>query len=257
MNKGEVSQGLADGLKKLRRERRLTQVELARLLGLSQAHLSKIENGHGSITAEQLILVLQKYSLPLSYFIPSGKGSKYEEEPFLQNALVHLGASHLRVIPNVVVPERFAFPEEAILETLIAPSSRLITALAPVIVQHCETINFHRLAEKLKPHGLECRVWWIVDGTYHAVGERLKEPYLPRDLRRCYQKAFLLLERKKLDIAALQGQLKEDELDRDLISEKTIQWVTQNRDKLAKHWHILTRIKKTDFEEALKESEEK
>lgn len=258
MDTGNIQTAIASGLQRLRKERSVTQAELARLLGLSQAQLSKIENGRGSITAEQFIGLLRKYSLPLSYFVPPEKGSKNEEDPFLQNALAHLGAIHLRIVPGVAVPEKLAVVEEAVLETLIAPSSRLVTALAPVIVRHCESINFHRIAERLRGHGIEHRIWWVVDGTYHALGERLKDPYLPRDLHRLYQRAFLLLERKKLDVGTVQNQLKdkEDEIDRDLISERTIQLVKQNRDKLATHWHIVTRIKKPDFEQALKDSEE-
>lgn len=258
MNKEKIQGAIASGFRRLRKERGVTQAELAGLLSLSQAQLSKIENGHGSVAAEQLIQILQKYSLPLSYFVPLQKSSKSEEDSLLQNALVYLGASHLRLIPGVVVPEKLAIPEEAIFETLIAPSSRLVTALAPVIVRHCESINFHRIAERLKGHGVECRIWWVVDGTYYALSERLKEAYLSRDLHRLYQRAFLLLERKKLDVYKVRSQLPgdSDELDRDLISEKTIQLVRDNRDLLAELWLIITRIKKEDFEQALKNSEE-
>ncbi|GEM_PF-2244713 len=256
MNQEIIQKAISVGIRRLRKEKRITQVDLAKVLGLSQAQLSKIENSAGSITAEQLIQLLKKYGLSLSYFISLEKDSKYHEDPALQNALVHLGATHLRLISDVVVPEKFAFPEEVLLAVLVAPSSRLVTALAPVIVQHCETIHFHRVAEKLRGYGIEYRLWWVVDGTYDAIGKRLKEPALSRDLYRAYQRAFLLLERKKLDGDVLKNQLKEDELDTDLISEKTVQSVKLNRDKLAKHWHIITRIKETDFEQALKDSEE-
>ncbi len=260
MNCPVIQGQIARGIRKLRRERRLTQVELAKLLGLSQAQLSKIEHGYGSLTAEQLIRLLQKYSLPLSDFIPEKQVAKQEEDPTLQNALVHLGAAHLRVIPDVAVPERLAFPEEVIVVTLVGGSSRLIAALAPVIVRHCEKINFHQISGRLRTYadGIRYRAWWVVDGTYHALGERLKQPCLPRELHRLYQRAFLLLERKKLDVGTVQDQLegKEDELDRDLISERTVQLVKKNRDKLAGAWHIVTRIKSSDFEQALKESEE-
>jgi len=272
VNKKGIHRSIAAGLRKLRKERRITQAELARLLGLSQAQLSKIENGRGSLVAEQLVRLLQEYSLSLSYFVSAEKSSRNEEDTPLQNALARLGAAHLRIVPGIAVPERLALPEEAVLETLIAPSSRLVTALAPVIVRHCESINFHRIAERLRGHGVEYRIWWVVDGTYHALGERLKEPYLPRDLHRLYQRAFLLLERKKLNLpqrgvegeaptalpveGATRAPMIEDEFDRDLISERTIQLVKQNRDKLANHWRVVTRIKKADFEQALKDSEE-
>lgn len=256
MDKG-IRQAIAEAIKRLRKERHLTQSELAGVLGLSQAHFSKIERGQGTITAEQLIKLIQKFSLPLSYFTPPEKKSDHEENPSLQNALAYLGARHLRVIEGVSFPERLGFPEDAITETLIAPSSRLITSLAPVIAKHCERINFQRIAEKLRPQNIQNRLWWVVEATYLALTERLKEPYLPKTLHRDYQKALLLLERKKLDASAVQEGLKEDEFDTGLISEKTVDLVKKNRDKPAKRWGIITRIKKEDFLQALKDSEEK
>lgn len=258
MNNLGVQPAIAAGLKKLRKERRVTQSELAESLGLSQSQLSKIENGQGSLTAEQFVWLLQNYSLPLGYFIVPESKAKSEENSPLQNALVNLGAFHLRTVPGVAIPEKLESPETVIVETLIEGSSRLITALAPVIVRQCERINLQRIAQQLRTYafGVQYRIWWVVDGTYQALGGRLNEPYLPSDLHRIYQKAFLLLERKKLDVGQVQEQLidKEDELDQNLISERTIQLVKQNRDKLAHHWHIVTRIKKSDFEQALKDS---
>lgn len=256
MNLESIQKAISVGIRKLRKEKRITQVDLAKVIGLSQAQISKIENGDGSITAEHLVQLLKKYSLSLSYFISLETDSKYHEDPALQNALVHLGATHLRLISDVVIPEKFAFPEEVILAVLVSPSLRLITALAPVIVRHCESIHFHQIAENLRGYGIEYRLWWLVDGTYNAIAERLKAPSLSRDLHRSYQRAFFLLERKKLDGDVLQDRLKEDELDPDLISEKTVQSVKLNRDKLAKYWHIITRIKETDFEQSLQNSEE-
>lgn len=251
----ETQKQLAEGIRKLRKERRLTQQELAKILDLSQAHLSKIEHGQGSITAEQLISLLQKYSLPLNYFVPQKKTSDIYAD--LQNALIHLGASHLQEVPNVSIPERLIQPEKAIVRTLVTtPTARLVTALVPVIVKNYETININRIVEQLRLRGFENRFWWIVEGTYHALAQRLDDPYLPRALHRQYQRAFLFLERKKVDASSIQDQTTQDELDRDLLSARTIQLVKKNRDKLAKRWHIITRIKKTDLAKVLKDSEE-
>lgn len=254
MDSVETRKGVAEGIRKLRKERRLTQSELAEFIGLSQAHLSKIEHGYESITAEQLIRVLQKYSLPLSYFVSPKKTSSADD--VLQNALVHLGAQHLREVPEISIPERLVQADEVIAKILItATSARLITALTPVIAKNYEQINFHRIAERLRSRGLENRFWWVVEGTYHALEQRLGETYLPRELHRQYQRAFLLLERKKVAAEVMQDQTTEDELDRDLLSSRTVQLVKQGRDKLAKRWHIITRIKKADFAQALKDSE--
>jgi transcriptional regulator with XRE-family HTH domain len=256
MDTSGINEGLITGLRRLRHERRLTQVELALALGVSQPQLSKIEKGQGLISAQQLILLLLKYSLPLSYFIPAAKVR--DEEDALQNALVYLGASHLREIPDVIVHEKFTRAEEAIATTLISKSSpRLIAALVPVIVKHCENINFLEIAERLCVHGIENRLWWIVEGTFFAVQERLKDPFLPRDFHRQYQTAFLLLERKKIDSSAVREHLKLDELDQGLISAKTVKLVKDDRDELAEDWGIITRIKLRDLVEFLQNSEQK
>ncbi len=245
---------IAIALRKLRRERGLTQAELAQVLGLSQPHFSKIERGQGSLSAEQLIALLHRFSLPVSYF--SAAHQTVPEESSLQNALAHLGARHLREVSGVAVPERLSDPEAAIAETLItAPDARLVTALAPVLVQNYENVNFARLAERLSQRGVENRLWWLVEGTYRSLEERLEEPYLSRDIHRLYQKAFLLLARKKQDYSSIKFSATLDELDRDLLSELTVTLVRERRDVLADHWNLITRITQEDFLRALQEAE--
>lgn len=257
MNLDKIKKEISHGIRTLRHDRKITQEELAKLLGLSQAHLSKIERGQGSLSAEQLVWLQQNYNLPLAYFISSKETNEDREAP-LQNALAHLGADHLREVNGTLVPETLTNPETTIAQTLLtSPSPRLITALAPVIVKNCESIHFDRLAETFKSRGAENRWGWALELTYKALEERLQEAYLPRQLHRLYQKAFLLLERKKPAPPAEQDLSKEDELDGGLISQRTLDLVKQGRDKWARRWGIITRIKKEDFLKALKDSEER
>lgn len=249
-----IRKTIADALRRLRRKRSLTQAELAHVVGLSQPHFSKIERGQGSLSAEQLIALLRRFSLPLSYFV--GVPEKAPSDAALRNALVHLGARHLREISGVVVPERLTDSEEVITETLItAPDARAVTALAPVLVQNYEHVNIVRIAERLARRGVENRLWWLLDGTTRVLEERLEDPYLPRELHRRYQKAFLWLERKKKDPSDVKAPTRLDELDPDLLSARTVELVREDRDDIAQYWHLITRIKEEDFLRALRETE--
>jgi len=96
---------IAGKVRQLRTERRWTQAQLAKLLGLSQNRLSEIELGQGSFTAEQLLVVLKTFNVPVDYFA----SSKASAESQLQNALARLGGSHLfessEVLPTEALKE--------------------------------------------------------------------------------------------------------------------------------------------------------
>lgn len=53
----ELRQILAANLSRLRKERNLSQTELAERIGVSLVHLNRIENGHASPSAELLYAV--------------------------------------------------------------------------------------------------------------------------------------------------------------------------------------------------------
>lgn len=54
----ELKLKLADGLRERRRRRRLTQVELARMVRSSQSRVAKMEAGDSSVTLDLLIRLL-------------------------------------------------------------------------------------------------------------------------------------------------------------------------------------------------------
>src|SRR5262245_35987584 len=63
-----IRQAVAKRVRALRTERRFTQSELAARMGLSQGRLSQIERGDGSFTAEQFLLLLRLFNVPVSHF---------------------------------------------------------------------------------------------------------------------------------------------------------------------------------------------
>src|SRR6516225_4309261 len=102
-------------LRELRAERGWTQLDLAERLQISQGHLSQIERGSGSLTAEQFLKVLALFNVPSTYFAPSNQRADLD----LQNALARLGALHLRertdVLPSEQLDEVANVAREALL----------------------------------------------------------------------------------------------------------------------------------------------
>lgn len=236
---------IGEKLKKIRRDRQLSQQNLSGLLDISQAQFSKIESGKQSLTAEQFLYLIEKFNLSIDQFVKEKKLN--DITAILQNALIQLGATHLRQVPHIIVPQKYLDYNEVIIETLLlAPSSRLITALAPVIIKNYSEISYHLIIDRLETQKLTNRFGWVLEATWRKIytGE----------------KAYYLLERKLLDLGHPKknkinpNEFFEDTLDRDILTEKTLNQVLKNRDYLAKKWHIITRLKIEDFEKALIEA---
>src|SRR5262249_18893316 len=88
---------IAREVKRLREDRRWTQAELSKRLGLSQSRLSEIERGQGSFTAEQFLTILKLFNVSVTRFASARKPSTE-----LQNALARLGADHLQESQEVL-----------------------------------------------------------------------------------------------------------------------------------------------------------
>lgn len=156
---------VASRVRALRQERGWTQVELAQSLGLSQARLSEIERGGGSFTAEQLLAVLELFNVDIGEFLPPA-----DRDDELQNALIQLGAGHLRKVPGVVPTGRFSDPSEVVLATLLdSRSSRLVTALAPVLVKNIDDISLSGMQLWLRKSNREHRLGWLLENVRDAL----------------------------------------------------------------------------------------
>lgn len=238
-------------IRQLRQERRWTQAEFAKLLGLSQSRLSELEHGQGSFTAEQLLAILTAFNVPVDYF---AKGKKSNTDQ-IQNALARFGATHLlelEALPSETVKDAAT----AIRETLVsAEYSRYITGIAPVIVKNGRNINLVKLRSELAEVGLERRLGWVLDNTLEAIRRELKRE-LPREATLAYRQTELLLEPllnswRKEDAAWKHDHATEDLLDSDIASKKSVEETRAESSAISKHWHILTGIKVENFIHAL------
>lgn len=240
-------------VRQLRLDRRWTQVALAELLDLSQNRLSEIERGKGSFTAEQLVTILRTFNVPIDYFVPP-KDAVSE----LQNALARLGATHLTESEGVLPSERLKQALAVIRETLAAAESpRQIAALAPVLVNHAQSLNFAKLSSDLGELGLGGRLGWVVENTRAALGLALRVEDLEPRTRIRYQPAVVALDRflsyfsKQKKAAAFIGSPDEDILDPGIGSEETLNEARKERSAISRDWHIVSRIRPEDFLRAL------
>lgn len=249
--KSKLQTKIADKAKLARIERKFTQREIAKLLGLSQSRYSEIENGSGSFTAEQFVTLMKHYNRPLSYFV--GDVVDNEVSSQLQNALSRLGAKGLYENWNVLPSEKVTEVNKVIQETIIAAdSARHITALAPVIVNNYDKIDFDVLSSSLSICARTGRLGWIFESTIEALQVVLEKDVLERNDKLLYLRAISFLGRYIENISI--GFFMEDFLDKNIVSDKTLKEVKEARTELAKKWKILTRITTNDFVKALRES---
>lgn len=260
-NLAKISRNITAKVRELRRSRRWTQAELAKHLRLSQGRLSQIERGQGSLTAEQFLVVLRLFNVSVSHFVGGGRADGRRDEAELQNALVRLGAKHLRENDRLVPDERLEDFGTAIREALVAGSPRLIAALAPVIVGNIERVNLWKVFAELAEAGLDRRFGWVVESTWDAVNVELKRS-LPRSLEGQYRRAGLLLAmflafaKDRYRGATPAGISPPDVLDRDIRSAQTLRLAEAETSEVARVWGVVTGLRVEDFVEALRGAQE-
>lgn len=238
----------------LRKERRWTQARLAALLHISQGHLSKLESGIGSFSADQLLKLLKHFNVQLEDIFPEEAAAGSQ----LQNALARQGATHLIESPNILPSERLKNATAVIRETLVsADSARQIAAIAPVFVNHAGQINLTRLRNELAALGLENRFGWAIECTLEAI--RLESTQvLPREWRLKYRRAATIIDTFVAPFILLQPTQNPDQpqpfeiLDPEITNKEALNEVISNLSPIARKWRIATTIEVDDFARALR-----
>ncbi len=231
----------------LRKERSWTQARLASELRLSQGRLSQLERGEGSFTAEQFLTVLRLFNVPASDFLPAV--ASVEDE--LQNALARLGARHLLENTDVLPSDRLREANAVVREVLAdASSPRMITALAPVIVENIDRINLTRLALDLSQLGLARRLFWLVDNILESVLRELAAS--PKAARARQLRRAQLVLGTALDSSTLRASsAKLDILDK-VRTRATLLEINKALSPSSKRWGIGTALQPEDFYDALR-----
>lgn len=254
MSLDKIKKDIVESIRGVRKERRFTQKELADLLGITQARYSQIENGNGSFTAEQLVILMQKFNIALDLLVQEKKSGVSH----LQNALSRFGAGELYEEPDLLPSERLAEVSRVVIETIVsAESSRQIASLAPVIVKNISYINFNAIRMSLQDIGLSGRLGWLLENCSSAIAQ-ITKGVVSRQNGALYGRALVKIDPVVGLIwshwSALEDNLPEDVLDGAIASQRTLDEVKGSRDPLAKKWKIATRITTDDFVKALKEA---
>ncbi|MBU4485045.1 helix-turn-helix domain-containing protein [bacterium] len=92
----EFRNRIGRAIRKLREEEGVSAQFLARILGVTQPTVSRIENGNTSIAAEKLCFLAKSFNRQLSYFIGDQSALIHDEEDVLRAGLVSYGAKHLK-----------------------------------------------------------------------------------------------------------------------------------------------------------------
>lgn len=250
----KVRKTVASKVRALRKGRGFTQAELAARLGLSQGHLSELERGHGSFTAEQLLLMLKLFNVPASHFAPPA----HDHEAQIQNALARLGAIHLHESSDVLPTEQMQDVGDVVREALLTGSPRHLTALAVVLVRNIDRVNLRKLRLELVQAGLERRLAWLVENTREAIHHELQRA-LPRALAQRYRRTNTVLD-LFMDLATSQAAEPslttrappQDLLDAVIGSPKTRREVAEASSDISKRWGVITSLQPEDFVHALR-----
>ncbi len=242
---------IATKIRKLRIERRWTQAELSKRLGLSQSRLSEIEGGQGSFTAEQFLAILKLFNVSVTHFASERRPSME-----LQNTLARLGAVHLQESPDVLPSDLRDEVEDIVREVLFtAESPRHVTSLAPVLVRNIDRVSFKKLRAQFTEAGLQRRLGWLIENTLAAVRHELSQD-LPRKWTQLYLRAEVVLSALPALKLPSRGDIAgaPDILDPDILSSKTLAEVKRHRSAASRRWGIATDLQPEDFVEALRAS---
>lgn len=86
----------ADNLQSIRKEKQLSQEELAELIGVSRQAVSKWEQGSGYPETEKLLILSRKLNVSLDYLMLGERGNTISEKPLAQNIIAPTGKITIR-----------------------------------------------------------------------------------------------------------------------------------------------------------------
>jgi transcriptional regulator with XRE-family HTH domain len=248
-NRSSSRERIAETVHVLRRARAWTQAELAGKLGISQGRLSQIENGDGSFSAEQLLLILRLFNVTPAHFADGSPDHGLQ----LQNALARLGAHHLHESDHVLPSTDIDDVGKTVGETLSTGEPRLTTALGPVLISNIDHLSLPKVHLDLCRAGFERRLPWLCQNIAQAIDSESKtDP--PRAWLKDARRTALVIE---LFLGAVTPSADStnaawDVLDVSIRSPKTADVVKEAASEPSRKWHIITSLKPEDFAQALR-----
>src|SRR5689334_18998285 len=212
-------------LKELRKNCRLTQVEAARRLGVSQAYLSLLENDGRPLRQKLLRKAVRVFKAPPTVLPPSTILDRNVEDDRLAKELATLGYPGFGYLRS----GRQRNPAEVLMTALVKPElDPRVTEALPWLVLAYPHLDQKWLVTQARVLNLSNRLGFVVD-LARQVAENSGEgssaaPFLDE-----------LVSEVKAGRLDVEGTLCQDSL-----SEKERKWLRENRSELARYWHLLT-----------------
>lgn len=178
----ELRSRIGRAIRKLRQEEGVSTSYIAKVLGVSQSTISRIESGTLSLQAEKLCFLAQSFSRPLSFFVGEQSPTTFTSEDVLRAGLVQYGAAHLKAKRTIDVKEHYKTYEEFLNAVLYEVGDpRLAAALATTIYAQAaqNKINPIRVVAGLQHRELArylLALLWFLKKALHNV----KRPSLER-----------------------------------------------------------------------------
>lgn len=213
-------------LQNARKKLRLTQVELAKKLGVSQAYLSLFEKGKRSLTknftekAVQL-LNLPPTALPIETELKNLRPTTNEKFVKELAAFKYPGYTHVK-------PSRLKNPVEVLISALSADNleARLVEALPWLLFQFPD-LEWENLVDAAKLNDLQNRLGFLT-----TLACKLAEKSGDTQKANEFKRRLDELEKSRL--------VKEDTLCRQNMTEAEKRWILQNRSAEAEHWNVIS-----------------
>lgn len=205
-----------------RKARGLTQVQLARQLGVSQGYVSLVESNQRSVptnVAQRLaaVLPMSATSVPVTDTSPLNA----EQAPRLLGSLGYRGFGYLE-------SKRRMNPAEVLLRTLRSETldGRVARALPWLVVEYPD-LNWNWLVRQAKQQDLQNRLGFVV-----SLGRALAEAK-----GRAHASALLAKWERRLEASRL---LKKDRLS--AMTQAEERWLLEHSSPEARHWNVLSSL---------------
>ena len=213
-------------LYKFRRQKKMTQVEAARELGVSQTYLSLLEGGKRVVTERVRRKAVRVFGLPATEVPVEGDlaGVRPVSDDQLASelsALGYKGFAHLK-------PSRPRNPAAVLVSALNSPKrgARLVEALPWVVLQYPD-MEWRELVKAAKVNDLQNRLGYVT-----SVARRVAESRGDRQTAAKLQRHETELESSLL--------AREDTLCNETMTNAERRWLATRRPEEAKRWHLLT-----------------
>lgn len=153
----ELRSRIGHAIRRLRQEEGISAVKLAKILGVTQPTISRIERGSASISAENLCFLARVFSRELAFFLGERDPTIHSNEDVIRAGLVHYGARQLKA-KKIIDPKKYwrtyaDFLNEALNEVSDPRTAAAVAATLYIQALH-DGLNKTRILATIQSEGL-------------------------------------------------------------------------------------------------------